>query len=348
MDGGGAQPVVPLGAAALGQLMPMHLLLDPDCRVLAMGPTLAKLLGPAGQGAALTALFALQTPRAATRANDLTIVPRLRLHLRSPPGTGFKGVAVPLQDVGQVLLNLSFGWGVREAVRDHRLSDTDFAPTDLAIELLYLAEARAAVMGELDKMNHRLRGAKLQAEEQALTDPLTGLRNRRAMERQLALLIAARIDFALIHVDLDYFKQVNDTLGHAAGDHVLRKVATILRSAVRANDVVARVGGDEFVVLMSGPRDPAPLERLGAHILDRMQAPILFEGQPCRVLASMGAVLSAHHPHLDAARLLAEADRALYASKEAGRGRLTVAGPEGALQPVKPAPSDGGAKGPAP
>jgi len=119
-------------------------------------------------------------------------------------------------------------------------------------------------MGEVSKMALRLQGAKARAEEQALTDVLTGLGNRRAMERALSTLMQNGGGFALIHLDLDYFKQVNDTLGHAAGDHVLAEVASLLRASVRGADLVARVGGDEFVILLAGVQDRGLLERVGA------------------------------------------------------------------------------------
>lgn len=324
MDGDLRLPGFTLCAGTLGQLMPMFLCLDAGCRIRGAGPTLLKLMEPTAIGAPLDAVFDLCRPNSVRRASDLAQAQRLRMNLRAPPGTGFKGVAVPLMGGDDVLLNLSFGYAVRDAVRDHALSDTDFAPTDLAIELLYLAEAKAAVMGELAKMNLRLRGAKRQAEEQALTDPLTGLRNRRAMERQLGLLLASNSSFALVHLDLDFFKEVNDTLGHAAGDHVLCQVAAILKSTVRSEDLVTRVGGDEFIILLPGLRDFAPVSRLGERILEQLKRPILFEGRPCDITTSMGAVLSVAYPRPEADRLLSDADRALYASKRAGRGRMTL------------------------
>ncbi|MCL4675509.1 MAG: GGDEF domain-containing protein, partial [Pararhodobacter sp.] len=240
MDGNLRQHGFHLAAAALEQVMPMYLWLDSGARIRGAGPTMRKLMGHPGPGTRLETVFALRRPGRIDVAHDLTCAPRLRMSLRAAPFTAFKGIAVPLMGDDGVLLNLSFGYAVREAVRDHGLSDTDFAATDLAIELLYLAEAKTAVMGEVSKMAVRLQGAKARAEEQALTDALTGLGNRRAMERALAALLREGTGFALIHLDLDYFKQVNDTLGHAAGDHVLTEVAAALRASVRGADLVAR------------------------------------------------------------------------------------------------------------
>ncbi|PVH29737.1 GGDEF domain-containing protein [Pararhodobacter oceanensis] len=334
MDGDLRQQGFQLSASALGQMMPMYLWLDNAGHIRGAGPTLQKLMGAQYLGRKFTDIFDLRRPRVWGNVLELTRAQRLRMSLNTPPHTSFKGTAVPLQSDGGVLLNLSFGYAVREAVRDHGLSDTDFAATDLAIELLYLAEAKTAVMGEVSKMATRLQGAKAIAEAQALTDALTGLGNRRAMEQAMEVLLQAENGFALIHLDLDFFKQVNDTLGHAAGDHVLVKISEILRASARGADLVARVGGDEFVILMEGVRDAAPIERVGRQILDHMQEPILFDGQHCRVALSMGAVVGPTKRDLSisAEDLMAKADVALYASKKAGRARLTLSEASGNLR----------------
>lgn len=323
-----APPPLALDPAALGEMMPLFLWIDRQCRICGMGPTMRKLAGPVAPGTPIEQVFALRRPRQVSSADDLLRATRIRLSFANPPCTGFKGVAVPLAGSGGALLNLSFGYGVREAVRDHALSDTDFAPTDLAIELLYLAEAKAAVMAELDRMNRRLLGAKQQAEAQALTDTLTRLANRRALQRQMHQLLAAGSPLGLMHIDLDHFKQVNDTLGHAAGDHVLVTVADALRETVRSNDLVARVGGDEFIIMLPTTREFGPIRRIGRALLKRLSTPILFQGHQCRVSASIGAVLHECESLTDCSdkrdSLLARADKALYLSKNAGRNRLTL------------------------
>jgi len=320
-----------LGPGALGHLMPLYLWLSPDGLIRGAGPSLRKIMRPDATGAPLDSVFELRRPRGVVAPAELTRAPALRLNLRAAPHTAFRGVAVPLAGGEGVLVNLSFGHAVREAVRDHALSDTDFAATDLAIELLYLAEAKAAIMGELEKSNARLHGAKRNAEELALTDALTGLRNRRGMDRALSGLLAARADFALMHLDLDRFKQVNDTLGHAAGDHVLTEFARMLRDSVRTGDIVTRVGGDEFILLFPGLTDYGPLERVATRLLELLRVPIDFAGQPCAIGSSMGAVLSRNYAAPQADRMLSDADRALYASKAAGRGRLTLTAADGTL-----------------
>jgi diguanylate cyclase (GGDEF)-like protein len=319
-----------LGREGLDALMPLHLQLDRQMRITHLAPTLRKLLGPDAPGRRFCELFTLRRPSSAAMPGDLLRAGRLRLELAAPPGTMLRGLAVPLSgpDAG-ALVNLSFGHAVREAVRDHALSDTDFAVTDLAIELLYLSEAKAAVMGEVAKMTRHLQSARRHAEEQALTDPLTGLHNRRAMERNLTLRLAQGHPFALMHLDLDHFKQVNDSFGHAAGDHVLCAFADILRRSVRGTDMAARIGGDEFIMLLQAAESADAVRRVAARVFARVKVPIDFQGIPCKVGASIGAALSRDHPEARADALLGAADRALYAAKSAGRGRLALAGPGG-------------------
>lgn len=312
----------PLTAAALDLLMPMHVLIAARGQILGCGPTMAKLhLGHAFIGQPALEVLELRRPSGVEDVRDLLrlVGRRLYLKLAALPGPTLRGIAVPMQG-GGVLLNLSFGIDLIEAVRDHGLTDGDFAPTDLAVELLYVMEAKSAVMRELRGLNLRLQGAKSMAEEQALTDTLTGLRNRRALEAILTRMVTGRQAFALMHLDLDYFKAVNDSLGHAAGDHVLREVAQVLTDETRAGDTVARLGGDEFVLLLPGLVDPAVVVQIATRIISRLSQPIPFEGKLCRIAASAGFTLSEAYAMLQAEAMLNDADQALYAAKRAGRG----------------------------
>ena len=315
-----ASPDFTLGAASLARLMPMSVALNAAGQIASIGPTLAKLLPePLPIGQAFDGVFSLRNPPGVFCLGDLLDRAGERLHL-SLGSAQLRGIAVPLVG-GGALINLSFGIGVMEAVRQHSLTDADFAATDLAVELLFLVEVKTAVMEELRSLNLRLQGAKVVAEEQALTDTLTGLRNRRALDFDLAAMIGQGISFGLMHLDLDYFKQVNDTFGHAAGDHVLREVAAVLRAETRATDTVARVGGDEFVILLPGLPDRARLTQIARRIIESLTQPIDFEGETCRISGSIGLTVSTFYDPPDPERMLGDADLALYASKKAGRGR---------------------------
>ncbi len=327
MHAGRLDHQIDLDGATLAHFMPMHLLLDSTGRALSFGPTLARVLrDDAVPGARFEDLFEVRSPGGAVTAQDVLSRGgnRFRLLPRNGVRVGLRGLGQRLASEGRILMNLSFGIDLISAVRELALTDADFAATDLAMELLYLAEANAAVTRELRGLNLRLEGARVAAEEEAMTDPLTGLRNRRATDLVLERLCAARASFGLLHMDLDFFKAVNDTLGHAAGDFVLENVGRILREQLRAEDCAARIGGDEFVVIVVGRSDPKTLQAIADRIIARICQPMEFEGQVAQVSASIGIVRSADAAQPDATQLLATADRALYAAKHAGRGRAVL------------------------
>lgn len=316
-----------LDDATLARFMPLHLMTDAEGRALSFGPTLARVLqGAAVPGARFEDLFEVRAPGGAVSvAEVLERMPnRFRLLLRGGARLGFRGLGQRLPGDGRILLNLTFV-DLITAAREYGLSDADFAATDLATEMLFLAEANAAISRELKGLTLRLEGARIAAEEEAMTDPLTGLRNRRAVDLVLDRLCAAQSKFGLMHMDLDYFKAVNDTFGHAAGDFVLENVGRILREQLRVEDCAARIGGDEFVLIVTGRAQPATLMAIANRIIARVGEPMQFEGQEVRVSASVGIVRSVNCPTVEASHLIAEADRALYVAKHAGRGRAILA-----------------------
>jgi diguanylate cyclase (GGDEF)-like protein len=318
--------------AAMDVLCPMHARLDREGRIVHAGPMLARLDAQAGVvGRRFADLFELRRPRIGDRVDLLMQggAVRLRLRLRQPPATGLKGVLVPVE--GGAVVNLSFGIALQEAVRDFSLTAGDFAATDLAVEMLYLIEAKSVAMEASRKLNLRLQGARIAAEEKAFTDTLTGLGNRRVLEPVLTRLIDGGSEFALLNLDLDFFKAVNDTLGHAAGDHVLQQAAGIMRAETRDSDRVLRLGGDEFVVILEGPVDRVRVDDIARRLIARLEAPMQWQGRALAISASIGAALSRGYGAGEAeamiARMMEDADRALYAAKAAGRGRHVVHDP---------------------
>ncbi|MEX0305918.1 MAG: diguanylate cyclase [Ruegeria sp.] len=306
----------------LNTLCPMFVLVDDAGWVTQVGPTLQKLR-PHQQmtGQSFLDIFELVRPRSITNVASILTEPDRKLHLRfqDKPQTAFKGLVVPLPGGSGAVVNLSFGISIQDAVRDYALTSADFSGTDLAIELLYLVEANSAAMEASRSLNLRLQGAMLAAEEQAYTDTLTGLKNRRAMDHILGHLISMKSTFALMHLDLDFFKSVNDRLGHAAGDYVLKQAAKIMLAETRSDDTVARVGGDEFVLIFKGMTDRKKLAAIAERLISHLCQPMKFEGSVCKISASAGTALSTQFEIPKAVDILHAADLALYAAKRSGR-----------------------------
>ncbi|MGR3469044.1 MAG: GGDEF domain-containing protein [Shimia sp.] len=309
----------------LDVLCPMHFRTDAAGVIVNVGPTLEKLTG--GQGLlGRHVMDAIEVSRPVGMASLDQIKARgggtLHLTLKDGAGGTLRGVAV--SDGPGLIFDLSFGIHVVEAVGRHGLTSHDFAPTDLTTEMLYLVEAKAAVMEESQSLIHRLHGAMIAAEEKAFTDQLTGLKNRRALDHIMARLIDNEVVFACMHLDLDLFKAVNDTYGHAAGDHVLVTAAQIMRAETRERDTVARIGGDEFVILLHEQSDPKRIEAIAKRIIAAIEMPMMWEGVACNVSSSAGTSISLRYEAPQADEMLHHADLALYASKRAGRAQHTL------------------------
>lgn len=175
-----------------------------------------------------------------------------------------------------------------------------------------------------DARNRELEAARVRIEHNALHDSLTGLPNRRYLDEKLRLHAErgqqSGSALNLLHIDLDRFKQINDTLGHAAGDAMLRHMSAVLRQTCGETDFVARVGGDEFVVLTTTRDNDDYVRTLAELIIAQMRQPLDYQGHQCRCGVSVG-IASECDSALDAKRLLINADIALYRAKARGRNR---------------------------
>lgn len=213
-------------------------------------------------------------------------------------------VALPIQE-GDVILGTVCG-ASREAVA---------LDADALASLELIAKALAFQLGTLVE-RHQLRRRAEEAEALALVDPLTGLANRRGFdarfEEELARSGRQGAPIALLAVDLDGFKAVNDTYGHAAGDAILATVGDVLRSAARLEDVAARLGGDEFVLLLT-PGNVETAEIVAARIADEFRGACERLEMPCTL--SIGYSTSETSPRRS---LLNAADEALYRAKAIG------------------------------
>ena len=173
----------------------------------------------------------------------------------------------------------------------------------------------------------------------AYLDPLTGLPNRLLFDQRLGETFHTaqreRQGFALAFIDLDAFKAVNDTFGHAAGDALLKEVATRLGGPLRASDTLARISGDEFAVILPMTASPAAVEGVAERLLGAFEVPFNLGGVSYRASASMGFALYhapqtlPHTPDM----LLAQADKAMYVAKRCGRNGYHLYAPGTQVEP---------------
>ena len=187
--------------------------------------------------------------------------------------------------------------------------------------VLVLTRSREQALGMVQEKTGELR-------HQSLHDALTGLPNRvLALDRAEQMLARARrqqIPVAALYIDIDGFKHVNDTFGHAAGDELLRTVATRLQGVVREGDTAARLSGDEFVVLVEGSALDAGPELVAERLLEVLRRPYEMDGQMVRQLSLTASIGVALGERASAAELLSDADIALYEAKAAGKNRYTL------------------------
>jgi diguanylate cyclase len=186
---------------------------------------------------------------------------------------------------------------------------------DGIVQGIYVLSTDATSAREYERQLHAL----------AHSDHLTGLPNRRSYEERCAQAIArarrGATPLALAYLDVDHFKQINDSLGHAVGDAVLREFARRLGATVRATDTVARLAGDEFVIVLEQVGSPLECERVAAKLLDAIRVPFQLDGHTLAVTSSIGIAWSARP---EQAALAHAADDGLYRSKHAGRDTVSV------------------------
>ena len=228
----------------------------------------------------------------------------------------YRGIAAGVAITLAMMLTVAFGAGASAVFDDPTLLVMPLALV-LAVAILSTALMRSDV-------EHR---------SEAVIDPLTAMLNRKALDnrveelRQQSEVTGAPL--AAVMLDIDHFKAVNDSVGHAAGDAVLRDVAYLIRKEMRAFELAYRLGGEEFLVLLPGARSTDAM-RLAEDVRQRIEEAQFVEG--VRVTVSCGVSTSRAGVPLDFDKLFAEADAALYEAKDAGRNR--VLGPRSTVIPV--------------
>ena len=239
--------------------------------------------------------------------NDVTNDPRAI----QIPGT-------PVEPESMIVAPIRTSEGVIGALSLYR-ANREFEADDL--ELVRLFTNHVAIALENASIHDRLI-------EAAVTDPLTGLPNRRLFSDRVNHALSRRgrtgKGVAVLFLDLDGFKLVNDSLGHATGDEVLAAVGTRLRSCLRTTDTVARLGGDEFAFLLEDIQDDAEAVAAAERVIEALAQPLALPGREVSVRASIGAAVDRGAPGMSAVDLLRNADTAMYQAKATSRGRLAL------------------------
>jgi len=273
------------------------------------GPHVDAVFGPLESEMALAARNASTLVRERTRdtATLPVAAPGERWHAE-PRGL----VVVPLEDTANRVVGILAVWN----------ADSAYIDPDV-VEVLETLAPYAALQLQQARLLGKMR-------EHAERDALTGLHNRRVFEQRLAsenaLFGRYRRPIALLILDVDHFKRINDTLGHEAGDAVLRALGGLLRNSIREVDLAARLGGEEFVVLLPETTLAAARE-IAERLRKSVEAqPVEWRGKTIEVRISVG-VAACPESVGEPRHLVRVADEALYRSKAEGRNRVTVAGP---------------------
>lgn len=201
--------------------------------------------------------------------------------------------------------------------RFHALDRELFAESTQRQRLLLI---RQIELEKAQRENETLTLANAQLQKLATLDGMTGLQNHRAFQESLRALLSTKTETALLLIDVDHFKDFNDTFGHPAGDEVLRQVAQLLRESVREGDQLGRYGGEEFAVLL-----PSTRQRQAALIAERIRRTVSNHAFPHRSVTVSIGIATTHQSGHDPAQLIQAADQALYGAKRAGRNRCLKA-----------------------
>jgi diguanylate cyclase (GGDEF)-like protein len=202
--------------------------------------------------------------------------------------------------------------------RERKISELPSRHDELGQLAQSFREMQEEILSQLEDLTH----SRTAFEHLSRHDPLTGLPNRRVffdrLERALINSQSSGKHLAVLFVDLDHFKSINDRYGHSLGDHVLKAVANLLRSATCENDSVARLGGDEFVIFFEAVEDAQHIVTILEKLHNRFQLPLFIDGHEVRVNASMGVSMFPRDGN-DIEALVQHADHAMYAAKKSGR-----------------------------
>ncbi len=324
-----------LAREAIEMLFPLHVVVSSSGEIGSIGPTVARILKSEVLGVPFFDVFWIDKPKS---VRDLAALRErigtkliLSLSLSEEDSVQFRAVATTLgAEEENLLIDLSLGSDLIQTVARFGLSNAHFRVNDPSIDLLYAFETQRTFLEESQRLAEALSKAKDEAERKAYIDPLTGLANRRALHGKLDQLLEDSDGpgpCALLQIDLDKFKSVNDTFGHAAGDLVLRHTALAMETLAADEDLPVRLGGDEFAMIIADASDAKAVLAGAEALRQRIRQPVQYEGTQLQVGASIGIVHFDRQDETSSDRLLRHGDIALYDAKATGNS-VTVLAPE--------------------
>ena len=310
--------------AILDQASPFHMVLGGDLTVRQVGSSLRRLCPQIVPGCALESVVELVSPRVPLTRDSLIARARSMFLLK------VRGVELTLRGqmlydaAADVMIFLGAPWITKlSTIAEMGLTLEDFAVSDNIVDYLLLLQTQETALAQARTLADSLQQSTAELSHQALHDDLTGLPNRRLLADRFeqALRAEQRTDSrtGLLVLDLDGFKQINDTFGHQYGDDLLIQVGTRLAGPLREVDTVARLGGDEFAILLPGLHSVADAMTMAGMLRATLEVPFLIAGLDLEVDASVGVVLSGEHGQT-AEMLLKHADVAMYSAKAQGVG----------------------------
>ncbi|MEM9707537.1 MAG: EAL domain-containing protein [Pseudomonadota bacterium] len=319
----------------LARLLPFHLLLDPAGLVLAAGPSLAKLVEPSPLiGAPVFDVLRVVRPQRfdASKGFQTLFGKRLSVEIRAlgdAKSSLIFGIALELDHGGSphIFLALTPSVNARTFIEEHGLKISDFGPADGSADIAPLLAMQEDMLEDGKKKSLRLEMARDAAERLANHDALTGLPNRRALMEYLNEILSQNA-VTVLHLDLDKFKEINDSLGHAAGDAALKHTASAMVKTLGREALCARLGGDEFVGVLNGQWPASQLHALADRLIAEIMEPFAWSGEFLTVGASVGIASARPEAEMNADKILHHADLALYEVKRLRRGKALICTPE--------------------
>ena len=317
-------------SGALDALNPFFVWVDARGVIVTHGRTISKLFGGrnlSGQPANAHFVFIRPHVRDIAQIEGSNVALKVRT---VPPGgvsaANLPGTAIRLVDPGGYLLMLTPGLEILRLADIFELRKTDLSAADGSEDLMFLLQSQRHLMQEMLETATLVEEARRAAEVEAKSDLLTGLLNRRGLSENLETLLSngTRGNCGLLHLDLDRFKLINDTHGHAAGDAVLVHVGAVLKSAVQPPSFAGRLGGDEFVVVFPGLEGAEALVRFAETLASQIGVPIAWGEFNLKIAATFGLTWVPAGSSVSFDDLLHQADLALLDGKRRGRARITV------------------------